>query len=37
MRIKESAVRKNFAKKEEIVKCVHFMDVNEYFKSLTEL
>lgn len=37
MRIKEGAVRRNFTRGEEIRKCVHFMEVNEYFKSLTQL
>jgi hypothetical protein len=32
MRIKETAILKIFNKRDDIKKCLHFMDVNEYFQ-----
>lgn len=37
MRIKESAILKIFNKRDDIKKCLHFMDVNEYFQDLKKL
>lgn len=37
MRIKESAILKIFNMRDDIKKCLHFMDVNEYFQDLTKL
>ena len=32
MLIKETAILKIFNKRDDIKKCLHFMDVNEYFR-----